>query len=615
MLFNQRLILRIAVACMAAFGLLVVIRLIHIQGLQGKEFQLLAERNRLYAEPIPAERGVFLDRYDQPLVRNIRRYAVVDSQAVFSSYRFVSQQEALALEATQSGTLRYQLVRKYAFPTALAHVLGYTGAMTREALRSDARKLITDQTGVLGLEKRTDGTMLGRPGKLIYEVNALGSKQRLLQEHEPEPGKQVATTLDPILSQVTATAMRDLRGAVVIMDAQNGQVLTLFSNPTFNSNDFQALSSNQAEENIRLNKLQEYFSDENKVFFNRAISGMYPPGSVFKLVTALSALENQAVQTNTTVEDQGILRVGEYTYANWYYTQHGRVEGAVNLEKALARSNDIYFYKAAEWLGPNQLAKTARLYGLGRPTGIELYAEAAGLVPDPAWKEKTLGEPWYLGNTFHFGIGQGDVLVTPLQVAQMTQAIANNQSLCVPTLLRENTPECHDLGVSSAATDTVLAGMLAACSDGGTGYPLFQFNRTYFHPGTVQEKLTAGMVACKTGTAEFGGVDARNYRKTHAWFTAIIPTGKLLEAYVTPQQGELTATSTASLSQETADLQQLHSTWVRAVQQHGFPKRLVVAVLVESSDAQPYAEGSRDAAPIVAFLLDWMAGKTTVLKQ
>lgn len=593
---------------MVCFGLLVLIRLVHVQGFQGEKYQQLAEQNRVYAEPIPAERGVFLDRYNQPLVRNIRQYTVADSQAIFSNNRFVSQQEALAVAATQSGLVRYQFVRKYSYPTALAHVLGYTGAMTKDALTLDARKLLVDQTGVMGLEKSLDTTVLGKPGKLFFEVNALGNKQRQLQQQDSQAGALVTTTIDPYLSQFIATQMQDLQGAVVVLDAQNGQVLALVSSPTFNSNDFQSLSTDPNDEKTRLNKLQAYFSNENKVFFNRAVSGMYPPGSVFKLITALSALENNVVQTDTIVEDQGILRVGEYEYANWYYTQYGRVEGAVNLEKAIARSNDTYFYKTAEWLGPNQLAQTARLYGLGQPTGIELAAEADGLVPDPAWKEKTLGEPWYLGNTFHFGIGQGDVLVTPIQIAQMVQAIANNQTLCTPSLIKETTPKCRDLGVSAEATNIVLSGMIAACSDGGTGYPLFQFNRTHFQPGSIQDKLAAGMVACKTGTAEFGAADSREYRRTHAWFVAIVPTAKILEGQ---QLDAATATASAAVAPSLLDLQQLRVTWLHSVKEHGFPKQLVIAVLVESTDKQPYAEGSRDAAPIVAKLLDWMAGTTS----
>lgn len=608
MLVNQKRLLRVLIVVMISFGLLVVVRLTHIQGFQGDKFRQLAEQNRLYAELVPAERGIFLDRYDQPLVRNIRQYAVADDSAIFSAHRFISHSDALSIMATQSAIVRYQYARKYAFPSALAHVLGYTGAMSKEALLSDARKLLTDQTGVMGLEKTLDSSILGKPGKQFFEVDAFGMKRQRVSEQLAEAGALIPTTIDPYISQVLSIAMQGKRGAVVVLDVHTGHVLSLMSSPSFNSNDFQSLNLDKTVEQGRLQRIQDYFSNQQQVLFNRAISGMYPPGSVFKLITALSALENQAVKTDTEVDDQGILQVGEYEYANWYYTQYGRVEGKVNLEKAIARSNDIYFYKTAEWLGPNQLAETARLYGLGRKTGIELAAEAEGLVPDPAWKEKTLGEPWYLGNTFHFGIGQGDLLVTPLQIAQMVQAIANNQTLCAPTLLKDSVPQCHDLGVSTDATSAVLLGMISACSDGGTGYPFFPHNRMHFASGTAQEKLSAGMVACKTGTAEFGAADARGYRKTHAWFTAIVPTTQLL----TKQRETDGTTSSSSVSAqrqtETFDLQQLHTTWLQSIQKHGFPQQLAIVVLVESSEAQPFAEGSRDAAPIAAFFVDWMQG-------
>lgn len=602
---------RVLIIGMISFGLLVVLRLIHIQGILGIEYQQQAEQNRVYAEPIPAERGVLLDRYDQPLVRNLRIYTAAADSTLFSSRRPISHHEALSIAATQSALVSHQFVRSYYYPTTFAHTIGYTGAMTKEALAIDKRKLLTDQTGVLGLEKTVDANLLGLPGKRLYEVNALGQKQRQLSSQDAQAGSLVKTTLDPYISQVVEAAMTGLQGSVIVMDAQNGQVLTLFNNPTFNSNDLQPLNTDQDQEQMRLKKLGEYFSDERKLFFNRAVSGMYPPGSIFKLITALSALENQAVQADTIVEDQGTLRVGEYEYANWYYTQYGRVEGAVNLEKALARSNDIYFYKAAEWLGPNQLAETARLYGFGEATGIELPAEAAGLVPDPAWKEKTLGEPWYLGNTFHFGIGQGDVLVTPLQVAQMLQGIVNNQRLCKPSLLDITTPQCHDLGVSTLATDIVLAGMVAACSPGGTGYPIFEYNQAHFKLGSAREQLAAGMVACKTGTAEFGVADGRGYRKTHGWFVAVIPTHTMFDASQakTSHTTEIAnvATKSAKPSQST-DLLEQRAAWLKAIESHGFPKQLIVVVLVESTDDQPYKEGSRDAAPVVKFLLDWMTG-------
>ena len=203
----------------------------------------------------------------------------------------------------------------------------------------------------------------------------------------------------------------------------------------------------------------------------RAVTGQYPPGSTFKLMTALSALQNGAITADTSVNDEGTLKIGEFSFGNWYFSQYGRVEGEVKLIKAIQRSNDIYFYKVAEWVGPAKLAAFARLFHFGRPSGIELSGEAGGTIPDPEWKVKTVGEPWYLGDTYHMGIGQGDVLVTPLQLNQMTAAIAYGGVWCKPHLLFQDKVQCEDLGVSPEHLVSVIEGMKAACSPGGTAFP------------------------------------------------------------------------------------------------------------------------------------------------
>jgi penicillin-binding protein 2 len=380
-----------------------------------------------------------------------------------------------------------------------------------------------------------------------FEVNALGKTQRLLSTTAATYGRNLQSTLDAQLSTLAYQAMKGKQGAVVILDAKNGAVLTLLSAPSFDPNLFNDSKLHQKE-------IRAYLQDERKVFFNRALSGSYPPGSVFKLVTAVAALQESAIDADSQVQDEGVLKVGDFSYANWYYTQYGRVEGAVDLQKALARSNDIFFYKAAEWLGPTKLANYSRMFGLGERSGIEAMSENRGLVPDPAWKEKQRGEPWYLGNTYHFGIGQGDLLVSPLQVASMTQAIANQGVLCQPTLLSEKAVQCRSLALDQDNVDQVIKGMVSACSSGGTAYPIFPLNEKY-----------PNLVACKTGTAEFGAADDRGYRPTHAWLTAIV---NLL-----PEQ-----------------LPHL-------------PRQLIITVLVESDEAKIYREGSQDAAPVVAEIL------------
>jgi penicillin-binding protein 2 len=297
---------------------------------------------------------------------------------------------------------------------------------------------------------------------------------------------------------VAFEALEDRPGAVVATEPKNGQVLVLISSPSFNPNDI----------------TPENLTDVTLPFFNRAVGGVYPPGSTFKIVTAVAGLEEGKIDKNTTFTDLGEIRVGDYSYKNWYFTQYGKTEGTINLVRAIKRSTDTFFYKVGEWVGPTRLANWAQSFGLGKKSGIDLPGEVGGLVPSPEWKEEK-GDRWFLGNTYHFAIGQGDILTTPLQVNVMTSVIANGGKLCQPTIA-QNTSDggpkgllrgeinCQDLKLKAETLSLVKEGMKEACSPGGTAFPFFDFSP---------------QVACKTGTAEFGDLAG----KTHAWLTSFSP--------------------------------------------------------------------------------------------
>ncbi|MBD3279857.1 MAG: hypothetical protein GF390_04085 [Candidatus Pacebacteria bacterium] len=621
-----RLIL-LATLIVSSFALLLV-RLVDLQLVQGQRFLNLADDNRFYTLKIPAERGVFLDRYQQPLVYNQKVYfQLTDAEQLYAQTTVIDRDTALAKLASTSGVISYQLQRFYRYPWALAHVLGYVGPVTKEDLLADQLLKVNDQVGKLGLERSFDELLRGVDGQQIYEINALNRKQRLVREQAAVPGQDLLTSLDPYLSALAFSLLTDNKGTILIADASNGQLLTLVSNPSFNANDLTKRLLDPAAEQHRQQRVQQFFADEDKAFFNRAISGAYPPGSVFKLVTALAGLDTGAINLGTVVVDEGILKVGDFEYANWYYTQYGRTEGAISLIRALTRSNDIYFYKTAEWVGPSKLAEYARLLGLGQTTGLEIGPETQGLIPDPAWKEKTIGERWYLGNTYHFGIGQGDVTTSPIQILQLVQAIANQGRLCRPSLLQQDNPlnqslseRCGEVGLKTAHYQAVLKGMLGACSSGGTAYPLFKFNQivesaqlsTASATTKATEFFQPGAVACKTGTAEFGSTNEQGYKKTHAWLAAIVNVDQSqLSSLTESNQSPATATASAQLSTAEPgeiDQQPLHQQWLTEVQEHGFPEQLVIVALIESDQDQPYREGSHDAAPVVAAILEWMYG-------
>jgi len=218
----------------------------------------------------------------------------------------------------------------------------------------------------------------------------------------------------------------------------------------------------------------------------------------------VAGLETKAIDKNTLIEDTGVIEVGEWSFRNWLWTKRGGTDGMVDLVKGIQRSNDIFFYKVGEMTGPAAIGQWARKFGYGDKSGIELPGEVGGIVPSVEWKMKTKGEGWWLGNTYHLAIGQGDLSVTPLQVAAMTSVIANDGIYCRPSLINDEDGECESLGIDVLNVDLIKEGMERACKEGGTAWTVLGFE-----PG----------LACKTGTAEVGdGSD-----DTHAWFTVYAP--------------------------------------------------------------------------------------------
>jgi len=400
-------------------------------------------------------------------------------------------------------------------------------------------------------------SLRGKDGREVYEVDALGQIVRVLGRFEPTAGNNLKLTLDGRLQQAAAREMEGKKGAVIATNPANGEILALFSSPSFDPNRF-SLGMSQEE-------YQSLAGSPDQPLFDRAIGGVYPPGSTFKIVMALAGLEEGAIKPDTVVEDTGVLTIGPFSFPNWYYAQYGKTEGPVDIVKAIQRSNDIFFYKVGEWLGITKIADWSRRAGIGKPLGIELSGEAGGLVPDPAWKAGHFTSPadltarnnlWYLGDTYHVSIGQGYLLTTPLQMNAWTNIIANGGKLCRPTIAkatsdkrsfnktqdRQGTSNCKDLGIKPETIKLITEGMQKACQTGGTGWPLFNFQVSKFDkpvPSTIEglvkldqlssDKSTTHSgervsvtVACKTGTAEYG--DQQN--KTHAWFTAFAPLPK-----------------------------------------------------------------------------------------
>jgi penicillin-binding protein 2 len=367
--------------------------------------------------------------------------------------------------------------RDYLLGASASQVLGYVGEGDREIV------------GKSGLELVYDDRLKGQAGAILVETDAGGNPIRQIGRREPVAGQDIVTTLDLELQQKAYEIMTGKKGALVASDPESGAVLALVSSPGFDPS-----------------QVEKYLNDPGLPLFNRAIGGVYPPGSVFKPIVAIGALEEGKADAATRIEDTGEIKIGPQVFGNWYFSQYGRTEGVLDIVGALKRSNDIFFYRLGESLGIRHLSEWAKFFGVGRITGIDLSGEAEGLMPDPEWKQSVKKEDWYLGDTIISSIGQGDILMTPLQVNQVMSVFAAKGKSCPPHLV-VNKP-CRDLDIQPQSIELVTRGLEAVTQTGGTAYPFFDFKVN------GQPMIVAG----KTGTAEFGDKD-----HTHAWFSGFAP--------------------------------------------------------------------------------------------
>lgn len=478
----------------AGFFLLVAIRLFQLSVVKGSYYRRLSEANRTKEIVIEAKRGSILDRNGRTITESLppKKTTVKD--------RLISDRVSSA-------------------GSAVGHAVGYIQLADSEDLKNDLciHKLqLGDSVGKKGAERLYDCELRGINGYTLLELDATGSPIRTLGKVRPVDGTAVTLSLDlPLQIEAHRLFTEDIssqsasfpkpqqltKGALIALEPSTGKILALYSNPSFDPNDFNQKNAPT---------VGAYLKDPKQPLFNRATEGSYPPGSIFKLFVAAGALEEHAVRSDTIVEDTGKITAGPITFGNWYFLQYGKTDGEVNLAKAIKRSNDIYFYKAGEKLGVTNIKKWAERFGFGARTALP-FSQAEGLLPSPFWKEEVLKEQWYLGDTYNLSIGQGYLLTTPMQIAQATAAFANDGHLCDPQLKQSDHPHCTKLPLSQKTLSEIREGMKQACTTGGTGYPFFEFAP----PG-----LGRMQVGCKTGTAESHGGGSQS---PHAWFTVFAP--------------------------------------------------------------------------------------------
>ncbi len=513
--------------------------LFHTQVVQGPFYRQLSERNRIRLIPLEAPRGQIIDSKGRLLASNRPSYDVMATPEDVTKdvypllarllnlkeeevrkrmkgareYPFtpaviqedVSKETAFAVEEHRMELpgvfVGISSVRSYPYGEAGAHLAGYIGKINQEeyARVDHARYGMNSLVGRAGLEKIFDEKLRGWRGGKQIEVNAKGQMVQMLSEREPEPGEDLHLTVDMEFEKKIYDAVKDKHAAVIVLDLKTDGVIALVSSPSYDPNAF--VSPARSSERLK------YLSDANAPLLNRAVSSAYPPGSVFKLVTALTALESGKITANTTFNCTGKYRLkpGGRPYHCWNKDGHGTLD----LYGAIERSCNSYFYHLGARLSPEQIASYARELGFGKAPQIEQTHITPGLVPDPAWKVAKLKQIWYQGETLSYAIGQSYLLTSPLQILDLTAMIAKNGTRVRPHLVAEEgaekpADEVPDrVAIHEENMKVVKKGMLQVVqSQYGTG----QLARVDF-----------AKIAAKTGTAQAPPTQA------HAWMTGFFP--------------------------------------------------------------------------------------------
>jgi len=463
---GSRRLIMLSIGAVVMFFLLLS-RLWYLQVIDTENLMDQSESNRLRFVPVAAPRGAILDRNGKVLVSNTPSFSVaVIPQDVknkdqlidnLSRYLNISRQEIEEKWKKGQGRAKYyplvvasgisrdqmefleenrlalagvniemKPVRAYKNGVLAAHLLGYLAEISEDELGSERYKDYNagDYTGKNGIEKSWESYLHGTDGGRQIEVDARGRFLRTVEEANSSVGNTVVLTIDQDMQKVAEEALGDRAGAAVAMDVNTGEVLAFASTPDFDPSLFTGRMPPEI--------WKQYLDDQRHPLENKALKGLYPPGSTFKIITAIAGLEEGLIDQHSAVDCPGYYKFGNSTFKCWDKKGHGHVE----LKKALRESCDVYFYKLAERLGVDRIAAYAKRFGLGSPLGVGLENEKAGVIPTMDWKLKRFGKKWFSGETLSVGIGQGYVLTTPLQLAAMIAAVANDGTLYQPHLVK-----------------------------------------------------------------------------------------------------------------------------------------------------------------------------------
>ena len=540
--------------------LVIFIKLFFLQIVEYEKYKSRAQKNRIVVHPLIPDRGKILDRNGKLVADNGIYYTlevvprnisnINDTYSKLQTYikltkkdkeRFKRLSEIAAdfssipikIRLTDKEIalfsanrflfpeidLKHRFYRNYPFGSSASHLLGYLGRINQTDFDNLKRKdRLTNYTnydfiGKSGVEQNYEYLLRGEIGYAEVETDASGKNLRILEEKKPVSGKNISLTIDIDLQIFAENLLQDYQGALVALDPNNGDVLALVSKPDFDPNLF--VDGIEAESWRLLN------NSERKPLNNRAIQGVYPPGSTIKPFLAFSALEDNFVDRYFTIEDQGFFKLARsnHIFRDWKKNGHG----SVDLKKAIYQSCDVFFYELSNKMGINNIYKSLSQFGFGERTGIDISGEVGGLLPSKEWKKRRFNQVWYPGDTISVGIGQGYFLATPIQLAVATSIIANKGNKVVPKLLLSDTSSNINL-VSNFNSESFLNNieyvkdsMVAVTSSEGTAYSSGQ---------NLNFKL-----AGKTGTSQVFSLRGRDYDedkiqeklKDHSLFVAFAP--------------------------------------------------------------------------------------------
>jgi penicillin-binding protein 2 len=530
----------------------------HLQVIRGGEYLALSEGNRMRTVEIAPPRGLIYDRNGVLLVDNAPSFTLYvvpgdlrDRDAIarrLSSYVDIAPDEILSLLKVRKDdaylpvrikrnlslrevalieshrldlagvSIQAEFKRNFVHGTLAAHLLGYIGEISKKQLDS-GRYAGMKQGGVIGqygVEQSYDPIIRGTPGKKWIEVDALGHEKKLIKIEQPIIGNDAYLTIDVAVQKAAEEGLGERAGAVVAIDPNSGEVLALTSQPAFNPNDLSVGISSATWKALT--------TDKARPLINRAIAGLYPPGSTYKVIMGAAILAAQKADAAESVHCPGFFPFGNRNFRDWKKEGHGRVA----LHRALVESCDVYFYKMATRLPIDTISHYSRLFGLGQKTGIPLEGENGGLIPSTEWKRRVRKEPWYPGETLSVAIGQGYVLTTPLQMATAIAAVASDGWWRPPQLLkkwREQTSETPVPPTKGERKIPMAHATLQVVRDGLVG--VVAEPRGTAHAS--QSKLVS--MAGKTGTAQVvvikqGDSVRKKLKKEvddHAWFVAYAP--------------------------------------------------------------------------------------------